>query len=173
MIFIISKFCIYLLVISQLFIGYKETIERYTIQQSTEAYKPTGEEVLYISDKIYEIFIQIIRPTYDHLEERTGIFVYREMDYVWVIEYFRDNDFSEELAQMEALLPLIPELEFGEPAEYPMARTTSKGCIGMLRRLCELGERYKGKEVEEWSDLDDMTVYGLTVYRFWDQEVFE
>ena len=89
-----------------------------TIGHSTETYKPTGEEALHISDMVLEIFLPIVRPTFDHIEERTGIFVYKETDYVWVIEYFRDNDFSEALAQIESLLPLIPELEFGDRSFY-------------------------------------------------------
>ena len=134
---------------------------------------PTGDEAIIIYKQIVEVFVPIVKPTIQYLSVRRGVFVFGVMDYVKIVEYFRDNDFSEEIHEMEALLSQIPAWGNGQPVEYTYVRTNLGHLPDYFKYLCELGDRYAGKEVEGLTDQDRMYMVGLTFLRdnytdYWD-----
>jgi len=101
--------------------------------------KPTNEEAILILEKFNEIFMTIIRPTFEFLGENTGPTFTKETDYISIVAHFRDTDFSEEIDEMTNLYSQIPELESGEPEKYSIARVNMRCALYVGEYLCELG----------------------------------
>jgi len=135
--------------------------------------KPTNEEAILILARFREIFMSIIRPTFEFLGENTGPTFTKETDFISVIVYFRDTDFSEEIDEMANLFSQIPELESGEPKEYSIARVNMRDALYIGEYLYELGSRYIGKEIEELSQEDIVVILQLFHYRDFDRMVEE
>jgi hypothetical protein len=124
--------------------------------------KPTELEVHHIFVEFEEIFVEMVKPTFPYLLDIRGYLVLRkETDYATIIEYFRDNDFSEELSRMEALVGLIPDLDYGVLEDYASVRFSMRRRLDAAKQLIALGNRYAGREIDVSElSIEDKSMFG-------------
>jgi len=125
----------------------------------------TAEEALEYLDEFDAIYIPIIKPCFEYLGERVGIYIEKERDYESIIAYFRDNDFSESIPDLEAIRDKMPPLPGYESDTYSMARRYMSDRTEFLKILVEIGNAYTGKEIQNITPNEKMQIDGLISYK--------
>ncbi|MCL2165748.1 MAG: hypothetical protein FWH49_00415 [Clostridiales bacterium] len=125
----------------------------------------TDEEMRGYLDEFDAIYITIIQPCFEYLGERVGDYIEKDRDYEAIIAYFRDNDFSDKIPDLEAIRDKMPPLSGGESDTYSIARRYMSDCTEFLKILVEIGNAYTGKEIQDITPDEKMRIDGLISYK--------
>jgi len=134
------------------------------IKNQNKSTRPTDEEILVFLDEFDYIFISTIKPCFEYLGEQVGIFIEKERDYESIVTYFKDNDFSELIPELEAISDKMPPFSEQEPETYNIARRYMSESTEFLKILVEIGNKYTGKKVQDITLEEKMQIDGLTLY---------
>lgn len=118
-----------------------------------------SKEASSIGDEFDAIFYPIVEPTYDWMMIHHGTIIERETDYEAILRYFCNNDFSEEKSKMLDIYNSIKDIPYDDP-EFPRGlssiRMSMREKLGTVIPLIEMGESFRGKEIENITK-DDFT----------------
>ena len=124
----------------------------------------TDDEILVFLEEFDAIFLSSIQPCFEYLGEQVGIHIEKERDYESIITYFKNNDFSELIPELEAIKDKMPPLSEQEPETYNIARRYMTESIKFLKILVKIGNKYTGKEIQDITLDEKMQIDGLSLY---------